>query len=823
MNRRDFLKTGTMAFSLSATGGWAFDFTPDNDFGNEYNNLIPFRKKPRNIKEEVAGFLWADAADFQTYGGWALDTQFTGFMGSSYLLSHGGKVVKDAKLTIKGVKAGKYRLWVRSKNWIPKHSPGTFGISVNKKDSGKVFGAQKEKGWTWQDGGVHELAGTTTLMLQDKSGMFGRCSSVILTRDLSYKPPKALQAFKDERARLSGVSNAVKRGKNYDVIVVGAGPAGVPAALAAARSGARTALISNRPVLGGNASAEIGVPVQGAAKKHHGVPVRETGIIEEAARIMLKELADNQAKVKGSYTVNMSKSFAALSDAEPNLDVYDNCWLDGVDKEGAARISTVIMSDALTGARTALAGAMFIDCSGNAWAGHHAGADERIGREAKSEYNEQDAPDVADGKTMSGALRGQSVKGRHNFYYRTKKLSAPQPFMTPPWIYKLPEEGWETGRGNAERLLQIAKGGTWWLEHPGDVDDVFDPERARDALIRVNYSFWDYMKNRWSERKRLKNYVMDYTSFTVGTREGRRLMGDYVMNANEALEGRKFKDAIGHTGWSLDVHHPDGILSTEGPNGPNRKIPLGEIPYRCLYSRNIDNLLMAGRCASVTHEALGTVRIEASCAVTGQAAGTAAAIALRHNTTPRGVYQKHLKALQQQLMKDDQYIPGIKNDEKEDFAKVAKISASSQDKKGPASNINNGIPRPSFDGKISNCWESDPKQPLPQWIELKLDKPTLIGAIQCTFDTDLVGSHPNRGNPVPKECVRDYTLECHVNGQWVRVARVRDNIQRLRRHQFKQVTAGKVRLTVEATQGSKTARVFEIRVYTDTKPLLETV
>jgi len=820
MDRRDFLKIGSLTFVFTAGKGWKFNFIEDGYSGNEYNYTIPFRKKPRNIREVVPGFLWCDAADFDTYGGWALDTQHVGFMGSSYLLAHGGKIVKDAKLKINDVNPGKYRLWLRSKNWIPEHSPGTFGISVNGRDSGKIFGAQKEKDWTWQDGGVHELAGTATLTLQDRSGMFGRCSSVILTRDLSYEPQKELQAFKDERARLSGVSNAVKWGASYDVIVVGAGPAGVPAAIAAARNGAKTALISDRPVLGGNASAEIGVPVQGAAKKHHGVPVRETGIIEEAGRIMLKELADNEAKVKGPHTVNMSKAFAALVKAEPNLDVYENYWVDGVEKEGAAKIASITMTNTLTGARIALAGKMFVDCSGNAWVGHYAGADERIGREAKNEYDEQDAPDIADRITMSGALRGHSVESRHNFFYKTKQHSTPQPFNAPQWIYKLPEEGWETKRDDKnDQLFRCAVGGTWWLEHPGDVDDVFDPEFARDQLIRVDYSFWNYMKNRWSERDRLSNYSLDYIPFTVGTREGRRLIGDYVMNANDALEARKFKDVIGHTGWSLDVHHPLGILSTEGPNGPNRKIPLGEIPYRCLYSRNIDNLLMAGRCASVTHQALGTVRIEASCAVTGQAAGTAAAIALKNNTTPRGVYQKHLKMLQQQLLKDDQTIPGIKNEDPDDLALGAAVVASSEHEKAPASNLNNGIARPSFDGKVANCWESDPDpaQRLPQWVELILPEPARVSAIQCIFDTHLFGSLPNRDNPMPKECVRDYTLECRVNGQWQSVARVRKNFQRLRRHSFRQVVTDRIRLTVEATHGAKTARVLEIRVYKDAK------
>ena len=284
MTRREFIETGTMAFSLTATGGWAFDFTPDDDFGNEYNHCLPFRKEPRPVKEEVAGFLWADAADFQSYGGWALDTQHVGFMGSSYLLAHGtSRTVKDATLKLKNVKAGKYRLWVRSRNWFAEHAPGQFGVSVNGKDASITFGAQKETGWTWQDGGVHELGGAATLALQDKTGQFGRCSSIILTRDLDYKPPVDVEAFKKERARLSGVSDAIKPAGSFDVVVVGAGVSGCCAALAAAREGAKVVLVSDRPVLGGNASAEIGVPVQGAAN-HQGLD-RETGIIEEAGRL----------------------------------------------------------------------------------------------------------------------------------------------------------------------------------------------------------------------------------------------------------------------------------------------------------------------------------------------------------------------------------------------------------------------------------------------------------------------------------------------------------------------------------------------------------
>ncbi|QHI67986.1 FAD-dependent oxidoreductase [Tichowtungia aerotolerans] len=971
LNRRDFVKTGTLGLTCLAGSGWAVSFDPSEIQGGEFNHSIPFRKKPRNVLEVIPGFLWADAADFQHYGGWALDTQHVGFMGSSYLIAHGtSKTVTDATLKLKAVKPGKYRLWVRSRNWIPEHAPGTFGIAVNGRDSGCTFGAQQEKGWVWQDGGVYELAGSALLALQDKTGQFGRCSSILLTRDLNYRPPVDVNAFTNERARLTGVTNAIKRGGRYDTIVVGAGPAGVPAAIAAARMGAKTALVSSRPVLGGNASAEIGVPVQGAARKHSGKPVRETGIIEEAGRLELHRMTEDQL-TRQKLCILMSRPFKTLVEEEPLLELHENWWLEGVKKEGD-RITEVILVDTLTGERKSLAGKMFIDCTGDAWLGHHAGADERVGREAYSEYKEDGAPTVADGNTMSACLRGGSRDMNRCFFHKCAEHSTPQTYTPPPWLYDLPE-GWLFGRvvGGSEesqrkRLTSWALGGTWWYEHPGIVDDLWDPEFARDELFRVNYTLWDYFKNHWSERKRLANYSLEYIPFMAGKRESRRLMGDLVLTANDAIENRQFDDAIAHTGWTLDVHHHRGILSTEGLFTIDTHIPIGQIPYRSLYSRNIENLLMAGRCASVTHLALGTVRIEASCAATGQAAGTAAALALYRGTTPRGVYQKHMTELQQLLLKNDQYVPGILNRDPADLARTAHVRASStrelmsevntendrwlplsvergeffaweageklesiqlylEAKRGgtitmhlreanaegdlssvrnvatvshsipagtagwveipvktvlnssyawvvldrtvdvqwrsgdvgragsfriyngaskwekvdgssmharfspnvgieelwAADNVINGIARPTLDGK-TNTWESDPKQALPQSIELVLENPSKVGAVQCVFDTDLTVSMPmQRYNRLPKECVRDYTLECRVNGQWQSVARVSDNFQRFRRHSFKPVVADKVRLTVNATHGGKTARVIELRVYPDAAPFFE--
>jgi hypothetical protein len=811
MKRRDFIKKGTIAFALTASGGISFSFVPDeSQVGDEFNHCIPFRKPARNIKEHIPGFLWADAADFQDYGGWALDTQHVGFMGSSYLLAHGtSQTVKDASLKINNVRPGKYRLWVRSRNWMQEYAPGQFGIRITGKDSGAVFGAQKEEGWSWQDGGVHEIKGSVTLELQDKTGQFGRCSSVILTRELNYKPPVEVEAFKQERARLSGVSDAIVPLGDYDVVVVGAGVSGCCAALAAAREGANVALVSDRPVLGGNASEEIGVPVQGAAN-HQGL-ARETGIIEEAGRL-------GKASRWGRV---MSKPFEALIGEEQNLTLIQNVWLEDVNMKGD-RIHNAILRQTLTGERMKVSGNMFIDCSGDAWLGYHAGADFRRGREARSEHDEINAPDKADSLTMSGCLRGPKSNFKECIFYQTVKENMHQSYTAPPWIYKLPKNEWFTnGEGHYKRKTQHnqeeAINGTWWLEHPGDVDDLNDPEYARDQLIRVCHTLWDFWKNKWEEKDKIAPYWLAYIPFTVGKRETRRLMGDYILNQNDCVAGRHFPDAIGHYGWPLDLHAPMGIMDNNGRYYSDTRIPMGHIPYRCLYSRNVGNMLMAGRNVSVTHVALGTVRVEGQCSLMGQAAGTAAALAVRHKTTPRGIYEKHMAELQQVLLKNDQAIPKVANQDTRDLGQAATISASSE--QGEASkpaNVVNGFAHP-VNEKETNMWESSPKETLPQWIELKLDKPAKVGAIQCTFDTDLNLSLASEKEALPSVCVRDYTIECHVDGQWKNRVSVRDNFQRFRRHQFGQVKTDRIRLTIEATHGAKTARVLEIRVYKDAK------
>lgn len=618
--------------------------------------LEDFRKPAREAKEVVPGFLWIEAEDFANYGGWWIDTQYVAFMGSAYLIAAGVcKPVEDAVSSAEIPKAGKYRLWVRAMNWNVEHTPGKFKVAINDQQSGHLFGTAPERAWLWENGGEFDLpAGRTALTLKDMTGAYGRCDALILTTDLNYVPPREAKALTQERARLTGASLTPKDVGEYDVVVVGGGTAGCCAAIASARKGAKTVLIQDRPVLGGNASIEMGVGSQGASS--HKRNMREGGIIEEAFRIM------NQ-----KHHRMLSDSFADLMDAEKNLTVLLNERVDGVEMKDAAHIATVRMVNTLLGSVSRIKGQFFLDCTGDGWVGFYAGAEYRWGRESRDQTGEPLAVDKPDNVTMSGCIFGP-----HGMFFYAPKREAAVPFMPPPWIAKIP------GPEDFGRTIKSPNSGNWWLEHEGAIDDLNDPEFARDELIRIVFAYWDFLKNRRTDKEESALYELTHVPIWNAKREGRRLIGDYVFNQMDAQTEPLLPDRISYGGWSLDIHHPKGIYSgKEGPYNYDAKTQLYGFPYRSLYSKNIENLFFAGRNVSVTHVALGTVRVESTLATFGQAAGTAASMCLRYKTTPRGIYEKHIKELQQTLLKDDQYIPGLVNEDPADLARHAKVTASS--------------------------------------------------------------------------------------------------------------------------------------------------
>ncbi|NQU42837.1 FAD-dependent oxidoreductase, partial [bacterium] len=507
-----------------------------------------------------------------------------------------------------------------------------------------------------EDGGIHDLAaGTLSLALHDLTGFFARCDALVLTTDLDYTPPNDLDGIKAERVRLTGLSLEPKLAGQFDVIVVGAGAAGTCAAVAAARLGARTALVQNRPVLGGNASAELGVGLSGAA--NHQSNARESGLPEEVQRL------------KAFYgATRFSEPFRLLTENEKNLTVFLNQNVDAVEMASVGRIAAVRATDTLTGEVSRYLGKFFIDGTGDGWVGYYAGAEYRIGREARAEFNEDLAPETGDSITMSGCIMGLCCG------LRAGDSGKPAPYQRPEWAPELPEPGEEFGR-NVPKL----NGGAWWMEHPGTFDDLWDAETARDELIRITFGYWDYVKNRWPQQDKAVNFRLQYVPFIDAKRESRRLIGDYILNQNDVQHARNFPDAVSYTGWPLDIHHPEGIYSgAPGPFDYNPHLPqIAPVPYRSLYSKNIENLFMAGRDMSVTHVALGTVRVQSTLATLGQAAGTAAAMCVKRNTTPRGIYENHIADLQQTLLKGDQYIIGLPNQDPADLARQAAVTASS--------------------------------------------------------------------------------------------------------------------------------------------------
>jgi len=619
-------------------------------------SLRALRKPPRKIAEVVEGFLWIDAEDFADYGGWSLDTQFVHRMGSAYLIAAGvGTPVDDATVDVEVPGDGTYRLWVRAKNWLASHSPGRFQVVVGGTVAKPIFGTADTEAWTWLPAGDFDLeAGPTRIALRDLTGYYGRCDALVLTSDLRYVPPDDAEAIKIERSRLTGLSLEPKPGGEFDVIVVGAGAAGNCAALAAARMGAATALIQDRPVLGGNASVELGVPINGAASRHPNA--RESGIIEELGRV----------KARFGHP-KMSEAFRLAAEAEPNLSVFLNQHVFAVEMKNDRLIEAVQAVDTLTGEITVYRAGQFIDCTGDGWVGFFAGAAYRLGREARDEFGESLAPEQSDNITMSGCLMGQLT-----LCYRAENVGKPVAYTPPPWAAKLPPAD-QFGRNP-----RAFAGGQWWLEHPGDIDDLYDAERARDELIRITFGYWDYIKNHWPERDRAAQYALTYVPITNAKRESRRLVGDSILTQNDVENAAVFPDRIAYGGWPLDVHHPKGIYSgKEGPFDCNPHVPIYTIPFRCLYSANVDNLLFAGRNVSVTHVALGSVRVQGTLATLGQAAGTAAALCLERGATPRGLYEKHMRDFQQILLKNDQYIPGVVNEDPNDLARRATITASS--------------------------------------------------------------------------------------------------------------------------------------------------
>lgn len=618
--------------------------------------------------------IWKQAIQFNDCGGWAQDCQFIEQMGFAYLLATGlGTPIDDAVTTVSVSSAGSYRLWVRCKDWYPADSPGRFQVAINDEIPPIDFGKAETSEWLWVDGGEFDLeAGETTIRLLDQTGWWSRCDAVVLSSDTNFRPSDDLSVLQEQRQEFGAILVPLEV-KPYDVVVIGGGLAGVAAGVSAARHGARVALIQDRPVLGGNTSSEICVPALGDETREPWDP-RETGIIEEFDPILTG---------KSGWSTNLEK----VVEAEPNLDLFLNVKVTSV-AVTAGSIESLDAMDTRSGQRYHLAGKLFIDCTGDGTVGFEANADYRHGKESRAEHNESLAPLVANNRTMGNTLFGGRIATM-----KDSKL-----FETPAWAYQWKSAAdfeqrstagiWSNGelpvhfeseeKGNGRRPdSAIGPVGCWYAECGGMYDTIKDAEFIRDELFRICIGLWGYVKNHDPEfSKSNANKQLVELNHIAGKRESRRLLGDYILTQHDYADKIVHEDAIAYGGWTIDDHHPQGYFAP-GPLAYHAYLQKMSIPYRCLYSRNVPNLLMAGRNVSATHIGFSGIRVMRTCCLMGQAAGTAAAIAIQQQTTPRGIYQNHLEQLQQALLKDGAYLLGSFNNDPSDLARNSEVSASS--------------------------------------------------------------------------------------------------------------------------------------------------
>ncbi len=734
--------------------------------------------------------VWIDALDFEEYGGFVRETQFVREMGQGYLIADGvGQPVSSAKTTFSVAENGMYRFFIRTKNWCTDYSPDGLQIAVDGVKSEHICGKMHTQGWYFEIAADFKLeAGEHTLEVLNTEGWFARFAAIVITNDYNFYPSREVAKLLEQRSLIKGIKSDIFKNE-FELIIVGGGVAGITAGITAARYGVKTALINDRPILGGNGSDEAHVTLEGSAHKGY----HETGVIFE-----IKNYKEN-------YNLTWSQTFEKFCDWEKNLTVYNNLLVDGA-KKANNKIIKITATDTICYQKYVFTADNFVDATGDAWLGYYADAEYKIGREAKFEYNESAAPDLADGNTMSGcATRAVTDNSDTICSYFAEETDKPCEFVAPKWAFKLPE-------GDAlGREPHYIDRGHWWLEMPNDYDDIWESEFVRDSMLRMSVGYFDWLKNSWSQKEKAKNFKLKKLGLYNAKRESRRLMGDYVLTENDYVAGKQFEDAVCYSGWNIDVHHVGGIFSgSEGMFTIDKKVPITPIPFRTLYSKNVKNLMMIGRCISVSHIGLGPIRVQLTGATMGQAVATAAYLCKKYKKTPREIGKDCIEELQQLIIKDGLMIPYVSNNDNKDLARKATITADSFSKNGNPQNITNGKTRLT-DGE-DYAWISEAG--LPQDIILNFAREIYFSEIRITFDFPFSEyKQCFLPSPKPVNLVQDFDVEAFIDGRWVIISSVRDNFQRLCVLNFNSIRTSKIKVKVIKTIETNIAVIPEIRVY----------
>lgn len=624
-------------------------------------------------------------------------------------------------------------------------------------------------------------------------------------------------------------SNKVRdiRSLSYDVVVVGGGMAGICAAISSAREGASTILIQERSVLGGNASSEIRMHVAGASCHWGKKDADETGIIMEL------QLDNKHINYNHNYSLWDGVLWSKVMN-QKNLDVYLNTSMYEVLSDGKD-IEHIECYQTTTETRLVVSGKVYIDATGNGTLGYYAGAEYRVGSEDKCAFREQDAKDHPTGDTMGNTLM-----------FCARDTGNPVKFIKPDWAYTFTEDDFkyryhgditvyhdandvvvldpnDSYEDHADELVEKydVQSGYWWIELGGDYDDIIkEAEDIRYELYRTIYGVWDHIKN--GGEHGAENYELIWVGNQPGIRESRRLEGKYMLTEADVLSNRIFPDAIAYGGWPLDEHTPAGFKGKDNIPSIVRSFKgLYSIPLGCYCSKNIDNLMMVGRTIGASKLAMGSTRVMGTCAVGGEAAGLAAALAAKYNCVPEEISNKYINELQQKLIKNDCYIPGVRNKDEFDYAKAATISASTFKIGCEPQKIVNGITR--NENENINMWSSDGISEKGEWLKLSLKEPHEIKQIRIILDPNLSEEHcisiskafiEKIPTGVPRELVKNYKVQRFYKGSFIDEVIVDDNYQCLSVVEFDEAKeTDEVKIYFLETNGDSDIRVFEVRIY----------
>ena len=586
--------------------------------------LIPFL-----MFAQKSDFVLLEAESFVEKGGWVLDQQFMDQMGSPFLLAHGiGRPVKDASTVITLPKNGVWYVYARTWNWCSpwktKEMPGRFKIAVNNIVLDNELGTGKQ--WNWEyAGSIDVKTKKVVVTLKDLTGFEGRCDAIVFTRKKDAFIPNQKEELYKFRKSLLGLSEKPQNAGLYDLVVVGAGTAGLCTAIKGAQEGLKVALINDRPVPGGNNSTEIRVVASGDMN----VPP-------------FPSLGNTMKLIRNVYT--KEDRVIDLIHAEKNLSYFPNMHVFALEMKGK-QIKSVIAKHIENSTEFEFSASLFADCTGDGNLGYLAGAEYRVGRETRQETRETLAPDKPDNMVLGATIS-----------WKSKAMPNPVPFPQCEWAIQFTDESCE----------KVFSGSNWW-ESGFLYDQVNEAEYIRDYLFRAIYGNWSFLKNDSKYKSEYVNRELNWMTYLAGKRESRRLIGD-VFFVQQDIEGRykEYDDAIVIGTYSIDQHFPtpkntfffpgEEFISTmkhyfNDLGTPRRYLrddqvpPPYRIPYRCFYSINIDNLFMAGRNVSVSHIALSSTRVQNVTGMMGEVVAVAASICKKNGCLPRDVYKEHLEEL----------------------------------------------------------------------------------------------------------------------------------------------------------------------------------